>query len=85
MNFSPTPRDLINLPPNQSLAVGGARLLREAKKKLVPLHGAHTQQILASVLRTAQRGLDTSETLTQLLRAPRPTGLDALQLAPAIH
>jgi transposase len=49
------------------------------------LHGAQTQQILASVLRTAQqRGLDTTATLTRLLQAPRPIVLDALQSAP-IH
>lgn len=48
--------------------------------------GAHTQQILASVLRTAQqRGLDTTATLTSLLRAPRPAVLDALRSAPAVH
>ena len=46
-------------------------------------HGAQTQQILASVLRTAQqRGLDTTETLTRLLQAPRPIVLDAFQSAP---
>jgi hypothetical protein len=49
------------------------------------LHGAQTQQILASVLRTAQqRGLDTTATLTRLLQAPWPIVLDALQSAP-IH
>ena len=47
--------------------------------------GAQTQQVLASVLRTAQqRGLDTTATLTRLLQAPRPIVLDALQSAP-IH
>lgn len=50
------------------------------------VRGAQSQQILASVLRTAQqRGLDTTDTLTRLLRAPRPTVLDALQSAPAVH
>jgi transposase len=35
--------------------------------------GADTQQVLASILRTAhQRGLDTTEVLTTLLRAPVP-------------
>lgn len=35
--------------------------------------GADTQQILASILRTAhQRGLDSVEVLTTLLRAPAP-------------
>jgi transposase len=45
------------------------------------VRGAQTQQVLASVLRTAQlRGLDTTETLTRLLQAPRPVVLDAFQL-----
>ena len=36
--------------------------------------GAQTQQVLASVLRTAsQRGLDSSDLLVQMLRAPVPT------------
>ena len=36
--------------------------------------GAHTQQVLTSVLRTAQqRQLDASEVLVDLLRAPQPT------------
>jgi transposase len=35
--------------------------------------GADTQQVLASILRTAhQRGLDTTDVLTTLLRAPKP-------------
>jgi len=35
--------------------------------------GAETQQVLASILRTAhQRGLDSSDVLTTLLRAPAP-------------
>jgi transposase len=46
-------------------------------------HGAQTQQILASVLRTAhQRGLDTTETLMQLLQAPTPVVLDTFQSTP---
>jgi transposase len=45
--------------------------------------GAQTQQVLASLLRTAQqRGLDTTETLTRLLQAPKPVVLDAFQSAP---
>ena len=36
-------------------------------------HGAQTQQVLASVLRTAhQRGLDTTDLFVKLLRAPTP-------------
>jgi len=47
--------------------------------------GAQTQQVLASILRTAQqRGLDSTATLTRLLQAPRPIVLDAFQSAP-IH
>jgi transposase len=46
-------------------------------------HGAQTQQILASVLRTAQqRGLDTTAILVTALRAPKPLALDAFQSAP---
>ena len=49
------------------------------------VRGAQTQQVLASILRTAQqRGLDTTETLSRLLLAPRPVVLDAFQSAP-IH
>lgn len=45
--------------------------------------GARTQQVLASLLRTAQqRGLDTTETLTRLLQAPKPLVLDAFQRPP---
>jgi transposase len=45
--------------------------------------GAQTQQVLASVLRTAQlRGLDTTTVLVTALRAPRPVVLDAFQSAP---
>jgi transposase len=48
--------------------------------------GAQTQQVLASVLRTAQqRGLDTTDLLATLLRAPRPTVPPALQSPPAVH
>jgi transposase len=40
--------------------------------------GAHTQQVLASLLRTAhQRGLETTAALTRLLQAPKPIVLDA--------
>ena len=47
--------------------------------------GAHTQQILASLLRTAQqRGLDSTALVTTLLRTPTPVALDALQWTP-IH
>jgi transposase len=45
--------------------------------------GAQTQQILTSLLRTAhQRGVNTTDALTTLLRAPRPVVLDAFQSAP---
>jgi transposase len=47
--------------------------------------GARTQQVLTSILRTAQqRGMNTTDTLTNLLRAPRPIVLDAFQSSP-IH
>ena len=40
-------------------------------------HGADSQQILASVLRTAdQRGLDATDVLVALLIAPRGSALD---------
>lgn len=43
--------------------------------------GAQTQQVLASLLRTAhQRGLDPTDVIAHLLRAPTPTVSDALQL-----
>jgi transposase len=49
------------------------------------VRGAQTQQVLASVLRTAQqRGLDTSTLLTTLLCAPQPIVPDALQ-RPHLH
>lgn len=45
--------------------------------------GAHTQQVLASILRTAQqRGLDATAVLVAALQAPRPIALDAFQAAP---
>lgn len=45
--------------------------------------GAHTQQVLASILRTAhQRGLDTTAVIVTALQAPRPTVLDVFQSAP---
>jgi hypothetical protein len=45
--------------------------------------GANTQQILASVLRTAQqRGLDPTTILTTLLRAPSPVVSAALHAPP---
>lgn len=47
------------------------------------VRGAQTQQVLASVLRTAQqRRVNTTDALTTLLRAPKPVVLDALQSAP---
>jgi transposase len=47
------------------------------------VRGAQSQQVLASILRTAQqRGLDTTDILVTALRAPRPIVLDAFQLAP---
>ena len=49
------------------------------------VRGAHTQQVLASVLRTAhQRGLDATTVLVNALRAPKPTVLDAFQ-QPSVH
>ena len=45
--------------------------------------GAQTQQILTSLLRTAQqRGVNTTEALTTLLRVPHPVVLDVFQLPP---
>jgi transposase len=47
--------------------------------------GAETQQVLASVLRTAQqRGLDTTALLVTALQAPKPAVLDAFQ-SPPLH
>jgi transposase len=54
----------------RKLAGGGNRSLR----------GAETQQVLASVLRTAHlRGLDAVPLVVDLLRAPTPTVCVALQ------
>jgi transposase len=48
--------------------------------------GAHSQQILTSVLRTAdQRGLDATQLLASLLTAPHPTVALALRSVPAVH
>jgi transposase len=45
--------------------------------------GAQTQQVLTSLLRTAQqRGVNTTDALTTLLRAPSPIALDAFQPTP---
>lgn len=50
------------------------------------VRGAQTQQVLASLLRTAQqRRLDTTALLETLLRAPSPVVPDALQSPPAVH
>jgi len=47
------------------------------------LRGAQTQQVLASILRTAQqRGLDSTTVLVTALQAPSPVVLDAFQSAP---
>lgn len=49
-------------------------------------HGAQSQQVLASVLRTAdQRGLDATDVLVALLTAPTPTVPPALRTATAVH
>jgi transposase len=48
--------------------------------------GAQTQQVLASVLRTAhQRGLDPSALFTTLLSAPHPVVPDSLYLPISLH
>lgn len=48
--------------------------------------GAESQQVLASVLRTAnQRGLDATDMLVALLTAPTPTVSPALRTVPAVH
>jgi len=48
--------------------------------------GAQSQQVLASVLRTAdQRGIDATDVLVTLLTAPTPTISPALRTAPAVH
>jgi transposase len=47
------------------------------------VRGAQTQQVLASILRTAQqRGLDTTAVIVTALQAPTPVVLDAFQSAP---
>jgi transposase len=44
------------------------------------VRGAQTQQVLASILRTAQqRGLDSTAVIVAALRAPRPVVLDTFQ------
>lgn len=58
---------------NRKMCGGGNRTLR----------GARTQQVLASLLRTAQqRGLDTTTVLVTALQARTPVVLDALRSAP---
>jgi transposase len=48
--------------------------------------GAVTQQVLASVLRTAdQRGLNATDVLVRLLTAPTPSVPRALRTAPEVH
>jgi transposase len=48
--------------------------------------GADSQQILASILRTAdQRGLDATDVLVALLTAPTPSVPSSLQVIPAVH
>ena len=48
--------------------------------------GARSQQVLASVLRTAdQRGLDATDVLVTLLTAPRPIVPPGLRTAPSTH
>jgi transposase len=48
--------------------------------------GADSQQVLASVLRTAdQRGLDATDLLVALLTAPTPSVPPCLQTIPALH
>ncbi len=61
---------------NRKMSGGGNRTPR----------GAQTQQILTTVLRTAdQRGIDPTVVLTTLLTAPRLTVALALQSVPAVH
>lgn len=49
-------------------------------------HGAESQQILTSVLRTAaQRGLDVTDLFATLLTAPQPMVPPSLRTVPAIH
>jgi transposase len=48
--------------------------------------GAQTQQVLATILRTAaQRGLDRTALLAQLLQARTPTVPPSLRTTPAVH
>jgi transposase len=48
--------------------------------------GAHSQQVLASVLRTAhQRGLDATDVLVTLLTSPTPSVPPSLRAIPAVH
>ena len=48
--------------------------------------GANSQQVLASVLRTAhQRGLDATDVLVALLTAPTPSVPPSLRTVPAVH
>lgn len=48
--------------------------------------GANSQQVLASVLRTAdQRGLDATDLLVTLLTAPTSTVPPSLSMVPAVH
>jgi transposase len=48
--------------------------------------GADSQQVLASVLRTAdQRGLDATDVLVALLTAPTPSVPSSLRALPAVH
>jgi transposase len=48
--------------------------------------GAHSQQVLASVLRTAdQRGLDATNVVVTLLTATTPTVPHSLRVLPAVH
>ena len=48
--------------------------------------GAQSQQVLASVLRTAdQRGLDATDVLVTLLTAPTPVVPPSLRTIPAVH
>jgi hypothetical protein len=48
--------------------------------------GADSQQVIASVLRTAdQRGLDATDVLVSLLTAPTPIVAPALRATPAVH
>jgi len=62
-------------------AIRPAVVMRKSAAATAAPHGAQTQQILASVLRTThQRGLDPAATLVTLLRAPTPIVPRSLQL-----